>query len=236
MRIGTSRIITHEKTNDHTGLIITAIAIIGLIVILANLNYDSIIIIILLVIIVLVLIIGFWGNSVYEKMNRNRMKRKLDKLAQSHFIEFKRLVLNFEQFAEPSNNNILSVIDRIKNNTSEFYQINVLDISIIKKWYQHYKEHLNQFDGTKNGLFALNGEFEDIIFAYEYYYINESIKAMKQIGLDRVRKEDKEAYKIAREDYVDFIRRCKDFANDSNEDFKDTIKLFGSGFRIIEEI
>jgi len=235
--IGTSEMSTQNKSNGHITLaVLSFIALIGLTITLITYKSDDIIIKFILIILPIILIIGFWGESIYKKIKNNLKQRKLDKLSKVHFISFKKLVLRFEKFVGFYDHNLLFVIKHIKENTNEFSQINITEQRIIENWYQGYKKHLNQFDGTINGLFWLNDVFDNMLFNYELIYINKPIKEMNKIGIDKLQLSDKKSYKIAQEEYFDFIKDCKKFTENANEDFKGNIELDRKNFQIIEDL
>lgn len=235
--VGISEMSTQNKSNKHIPIAIAAfMGLITLIIVMLTLKYDDTIIKFLLITLPFILILGFWGESIYKRIKNNLEQRKLDKLSNVHFINFKKRVLNFEDFVEFHHGNLLYVIDNIIKNTTEFSQINITDSRIIVYWYEGYKEHLNQFDGTINGLISLNNEFNNILKTYENIYINQPIKEIKKIGINKLQLSDKKSYKLAQDNYIDFVKDCKKFAQNANEDFNGTIYFLNIEFQIIEDL
>ena len=210
-----------KSITEHIPSVILAfIALTGLVITLATLDYDENIIIVLLFIITVVLIIGFFGNLIKQKRTSYSQKKEQDKFAKHHFEEFKKLVLRYEKFAVPNKINIRRAVDEIKRNHDTFSKIHIPEFTFFEYLYEHYKVHLNQFNGTKVSLVALAKEFENILGMYNKLYIYEPIEEIRDIGSDKVQRHYKREYKQCREEYIAFLNSYKNFANDANKDFK----------------
>ena len=148
---------------EHIPSVIGAfIALTGLVILLATLDYDENIIIVLLFIITVVLIIGFFGNLIKQNITSYSQKKEQDKFAKHHFEEFKKLVLRFEKFAVPNKINIRRAVDEIKRNHDIFSKIHIPEFTFFEDLYEHYKVHLNQFNGTKVSLVSQQFNFQTI--------------------------------------------------------------------------
>lgn len=217
------------------------ITLVTLTIVLITLNYEDTIIKILLIIQLFVLILGFGVNSVNKRIKGYLKKRKLDDFAKNHSDKFMKLVLRFEEFTENRMDNIPLVMDQLRGQT-EFKQINKAELRNIRDWYSHYKTHLNKFDGTKDNLETLANEFKSILDMYDMLYIKAPIENIRDIGYDKVPKQEKILFNKAREKYVDFISNYKNFAKDSNADFSKIEKsyllddIFKADFDIPEEL
>jgi len=210
-----------KSITEHIPSVIGAfIALTTLVIVLATLDYDENIIIVLLFIITVVLIIGFFGNLIKQKITSYSQKKEQDKFAKHHFEDFKKLVLRFEKFADPYKINIRRAVVETKRNHDTFSKIHIPDFTFFENFYVQHKVHLNQFNGTKVSLIALAMEFANILGMYNKLYIYEPIEEIRDIGSDEVQRDYKREYNQCRDEYIDFLRSYKNFADDANKDFK----------------
>lgn len=86
-----------KKARHHTSLAIGAFAALAtLTIVIITQKIYNFIVTGLLIIMLFVLILGFWGKSIYQILKDYAEKRRYDKLAKSHFEDFKKLVIRFK--------------------------------------------------------------------------------------------------------------------------------------------
>ena len=209
------KIITHQKISN--GIAAFGAFVVLIVTLIASNYANDNIIRILLVIILFILIIELFG--VKQNLISYFEKKEHDKLAKSHFEEFKKIVLRFDKFTDQNRTNIRKVIVEIKENQEIFSNIHILELTLFDQLYEFYKVHLNQFNGTKVSLVALAKEFENILLMYNNLQIQKPIEEIRKIGSDKVDTDYKNKFNINREDYINFITSYKNFADDANNDF-----------------
>lgn len=109
----------------------------------------------------------------------------------------------------------------------------------IQELYKYYNKHLDQFDGTEDGLIVLVKEFESILYMYDEVYIKTPIKQVKNIGSVDVPENYRDRYVKAQKKYTSFILDYNNFAKIANEDFKETEgynKIFTDSFEPPEDL
>jgi hypothetical protein len=190
------------------------------------------------------MVVLVWPFSVRPvfKFLKNKMEIwKHNRLSKKYFDEFKGFVSDFENFIDRNKNPVRDIIEGLTTGEDfeEFRKYLSRDYNSgvglhLQNTFNHFKKRVNKFNGTKEDFLLLVGEFENLLDIYKALFIDKLLRAVEEVGKDKVHEKRKEKYSEFRDDYNDFMRRYKDYGKKVNPQFGE--EVVGINFDIAKEL
>ena len=190
------------------------------------------------------MVVLVWPFSVRPvfKFLKNKMEIwKHNRLSKKYFDEFKGFVSDFENFIDRNKNPVRDIIESLTTGEDfeEFRKYLSRDYNSrvgvhLQNTSNHFKKRVNKFNGTKEDFLLLVGEFENLLDIYKALFIDKLLRAVEEVGKDKVHEKLKEKYSEFRDYYNDFMRRYKVYGKKVNYKFGE--EVVGIDFDIAKEL
>jgi hypothetical protein len=191
------------------------------------------------------LVVIVWPFSVRPVFifSKNKIKIwKHNRLSKNYFDEFKEFVTDFENFC--GRKNPVGVLIRNLIHDDKYFKefsehlSNDYNESLrhgyLPDTFNLFKKRVNKFNGTKEDFLLLVGEFENLLDIYKALFIDKLLRAVEEVGKDKVHEKLKEKYSEFRDYYNDFMRRYKVYGKKVNYKFGE--EVVGIDFDIAKEL
>lgn len=190
------------------------------------------------------MVVIIWPFSVRPvfKFLKNEIKIwKHNRLSKKYFDDFKGFVSDFENFIDRNKNPVRDIIEGLTTGEDfeEFRKYLSRDYNSgvglhLQNTFNHFKKRVNKFNGTKEDFLLLVGEFENLLDIYKALFIDKLLRAVEEVGKDKVHEKLKEKYSEFRDYYNDFMRRYKVYGKKVNYKFGE--EVVGIDFDIAKEL
>ena len=201
-----------------------------------------------LVILFVALIVFVWPFSIRPAFNFLKTEleiRKHNRLAKKYFNEFKGFVNDFENFCgseNPVGALIKNLIHDDNNLTRKEFSEHLsndynedLRAEYLPGTFNLFKTRVNKFNGTKEDFLLLVAKFENLLDIYKALFINKLLKAVKEVGRDKLYADYREEYNNNfRADYNDFIKNYTLYGRKVNGEFEE--KIIKIKFEMVKEL